>query len=61
MSLFNKKETLIFKTEKQRDAYIDRLDAAHIEYEVLENRENIYSRDVDYIIRLAASDLRKVS
>ncbi len=61
MSLFNRKETLVFKTEQQRDAYIERLDAAHVEYEVLENRDNIYSRDVDYIIRVAASDLKKVS
>ena len=61
MSLFNKKETLIFKTEKQRDAYIERLDAAHVEYEVLQNRDNIYSRDVNYILRVAASDLKKVS
>ncbi len=61
MGFFNRKETLIFKTVQQRDAYIERLDAARIEYEVLENRDNIYSRDVDYIIRVAASDLKKVS
>ena len=61
MSLFNRKETLVFKTEQQRDAYIERLDVAHVEYEILENRDNIYSRDVDYIIRVAASDLKKVS
>ena len=46
MSLFNRKETLIFKTAQQRDAYIERLDAARVEYEVVENKENIYSRDV---------------
>ena len=61
MKLFNKKETLIFKTVQQRDAYIERLDAAHVDYEVLENRDNIYSLDVDYILRVAASDLKKVS
>lgn len=61
MSLFNRKETLVFKTEQQRDTYIERLDAAHIEYEVLENRDDFYSRDVDYIVRVAASDLKKVS
>ena len=61
MVFFNRKETLIFKTVQQRDAYIERLDAARVEYEVLENRDNIYSRDVDHIIRVAASDLKKVS
>lgn len=58
MSLFNRKETLVFKTEQLRDAYIKRLDAAHIKYEV---RDSILIRDVDYIIRVAASDLKKVS
>ena len=61
MKLFNKKETLIFNTVQQRDAYIERLEAAHVDYEVLESRDNIYSLDVDYILRVAASDLKKVS
>ena len=29
MSLFTKKETIILKTEQQKDAYIDRLEKAH--------------------------------
>ncbi|MBR6165225.1 MAG: hypothetical protein IKQ45_04795 [Clostridia bacterium] len=61
MSLFNRKETLILKTGQQRDACIERLDAARVEYEVVENKENIYSRDVDHIIRVSAADLKKVS
>ena len=58
---FQQERNAHFKTVQQRDAYIERLDAARVEYEVLENRDNIYSRDVDYIIRVAASDLKKVS
>ena len=61
MSLFTRKESLVFKTEQQRDAYIERLDAAHVKYEVSENRDNVFRNDVNYIIRLAASDLKKVS
>ncbi len=60
MSLFHRKETLVFKTEKQRDAYIEKLDAAHIKFQVQTIGDNIYSQDVDYVIRLAASDLKKV-
>ncbi len=61
MSLFNRKETLVFKTEQQRDAYIERLDAAHVDYDVATIGENIYSRDKEYVIRVTASDLKKVS
>ena len=34
MSLFSRKKTIILKTEQQKDAYIDRLEKAHVEYEV---------------------------
>ena len=61
MKLFNKKETLIFKTEQQRDDYIERLAETHVDYAVLENRANISRVSGDYILRVAASDLKKVS
>ena len=61
MSLFTRKKTLVFKTEQQRDEYIERLDTAHVEYEVREYRDDIYSRNVDYLILVDASDLKKVS
>ena len=61
MHLFNKKETIVLKTEQQRDAYIDRLDQAHIEYEVFEDLDGIYPRDVTYIIEVKTADQKKVS
>lgn len=61
MSLFNKKETIILKSEQQKDAYIERLENARVDYDVFEDRETLYSRDVTYIIRVKASDLKKVS
>ena len=61
MSLLNRKETIVFKSEQQKDAYIERLEKAHVEYDVSEDRDTIYSRDVSYIIRIKASDLKKVS
>ena len=61
MSLFSKKETIILKTEQQKDAYIDRLEKAHVEYDIFEDRDTVYSRDVSYIIRVKAADLKKVS
>ena len=61
MSLFSRKETFIFKSEKQKDAYIEKLEKAHIDYDIFEERDAIYNRDVSYIVRVRAADLKKVS
>lgn len=61
MSLFTRKETIILKSEQQKDAYIERLEKAHIDYDVFEDRETMYSKDVTYMIRVRAADLKKVS
>ncbi len=63
MSLFRKNnmEMIVLKTLQQRDAYIDRLENAHVAYEVCEEREDVYSRDTSYIIRVRSEDLKKVS
>ena len=61
MSLFNKKETIVLKSEQQKDTYIERLENAHVDYDVFEDRETVYSRNATFIIRVKASDLMKVS
>ena len=61
MSLFNRKETIVLKSEQQKDAYIERLEKAHVDYDVFEDRDTIFSRDVSYIVCVKTSDLKKVS
>ncbi len=61
MSLFSRKETIVLKSEQQKDAYLEKLENAHVDYDVYEDRETFYSRDVSYIVRVKASDLKKVS
>lgn len=65
MSLFRRnhsnKEMIVLKTMQQRDTFIDRLEKAHVDYDVSESRDNVYSQDVTYIIRVNAEDLKKVS
>lgn len=61
MSLFSKKETIVFMSEQQKDAYIEKLQNAHVDFDVLESRENVYSSKVAYLIRVNAADLKKVS
>ena len=36
MGLFNKKETIVLKSEQQKDACIERLEKAHVVYDVFE-------------------------
>lgn len=60
MSLFSRKENIIMKSEQQKDAYIEKLENAHVEYDVFENRDTLYSRDVTYVIRVRRADLKKV-
>ncbi len=61
MSLFTRKETIVLKSEQQRDSFIEKLEKAHVEYRYTEERDAVYTRDVNYVIRLKASDLKKVS
>lgn len=61
MKLFSRKETIILKTERQRDEYIDRLDKAHVDYDVSETYDDMNHRAVTYQIRVSAADLKKVS
>ena len=61
MHLYNKKETIVLKTMQQRDAFIERLEKAHVAYDVKEDRDSIYSQDLTFYIRVKAEDLRKVS
>lgn len=46
---------------QQRDAFIERLEKAHVAYDVKEDRDSIYSQDLTFYIRVKAEDLRKVS
>ncbi len=61
MKMFDRKEYIILKSEQQKDAYIERLDNAHVDYNVFEDRDVVFHRDVTYIIQVKASDLKKVS
>ena len=64
MWLFEKKEekeTLTMQTEQQKDAFIERLESAHVSYEIREHHGDMYGKDTTYTIRVKAADLKKVS
>ena len=61
MSLFTKKQTITIMSEQQKDAYLEKLENTHVNYDIYENRVSFYSDSVSYIIRIKAADLKKVS
>ena len=61
MHLFTRKETVVLKTEQQRDAFIEKLEKAHVDYDVSEDRVSVFSDKTNFYFRLKADDLKKVS
>ena len=60
MSLFEKKKTIVLFSEAQKDEYIEKLDQAHVSYDVREKKDDSFDNKITYIIKLKASDLKKV-
>ncbi len=48
MTLFTKKEKIILNSELQRDNMIERLDRAHVAYEVKEDKKSGFSVQLYY-------------
>lgn len=61
MSLFGKKGKVVLTSEEQRDAFIEKLQNAHVDYRVFEIEDSAYSKKKHYVIRVSAADLAKVS
>ena len=60
MALFNKKGIIELYSEPQKDEMIDRLEKAHIDYEVRERRgSEPFTEKVTYIVRVNTADLKK--
>lgn len=60
MTLFTKKEKVILHSELQRDDFIEKLDKAHVEYDVREDKTSMFGGKVAYIFSVKAADLKKV-
>ena len=61
MSLFGKKEIITLYSEQQKDEYIEKLDHAHIVYDLREKKEDSFENRITYVIRVKADDLKKVN
>ncbi|MCR5596305.1 MAG: hypothetical protein K6G12_10670 [Lachnospiraceae bacterium] len=60
MSLFSKKEKITLYSETQKDEFIDKLERAHVTYNLHEDKDSVFSNSTTYIVKLNASDLKKV-
>lgn len=60
MTLFTKKEKIILNSELQRDDFIEKLDKAHVAYDVKEDTKSVFGGKNIYIFRVNVEDLKKV-
>lgn len=60
MTLFTKKEKIILYSEHQRDDFIEKLDKAHVDYDVREDKTSVFSGKVAYVFSIKTADLKKV-
>ena len=44
----------------QRDDFIEKLDKAHVDYDVREDKTSVFSGKVAYVFSIKAADLKKV-
>ena len=61
MSLFQKMDKVVLRSEGQRDAFIEKLQKAHIEYRIQEVQDSVFSHKTRYIVHVSAADLMKLS
>lgn len=60
MKLFSKKEKIVLRSEQQKDDLIEKLENAHIEYNLKEDKDSVFSDHPTYIILVEAKDMSKV-
>ena len=60
MKLWNKKETIELYSESQKDNMIERLESAHVDYQIHEV-ENLFTIGKHFNISVNADDMKKIA
>ena len=60
MKLFSRKEKIVLRSEQQKDEFIEKLENAHIDYDIRETKDSFSDDHVTYIVKIEAADLKKV-
>ncbi|MBR4813299.1 MAG: hypothetical protein IKZ69_05280 [Lachnospiraceae bacterium] len=56
MKLFRKKTNVFLRSEQQKQEFIEKLESAHIRYDLRMNEDN-----PGYVVRMYADDLEKLA
>ncbi len=60
MKLFSKKAKFMLNSEQQKDDFIEKLESAHIEYDIRKDKDSAINNHPTYIVRIDAADMQKV-
>ena len=60
MSIFTRKKKIIVNSEQQKDILIEKLENAHIDYDIREDKDIVFDNRITYIVRVPAADYKKV-
>lgn len=60
MKLFSKKEKIIVRSEQQKEDLIAKLESAHIDYDIREDKDSFSNGHSTYIVRINAADMSKI-
>ncbi len=60
MTLFSKKEKIFLASEEQKDAFIEKLENAHVKYVLKVDNDRIISGHPSYVVTFKSSELAKV-
>ena len=60
MKLWNKKETIELYSESQKDNMIERLESAHVNFQIQEV-ENLFTAEKHFNISVDANDMKKIA
>ncbi len=61
MRLFAKKEKIILTSEEQKEEYIEKLEKAHVAYDIRRDKDTVFDNNRPvYIFRVYTDDLKKV-
>ncbi|MCR5398776.1 MAG: hypothetical protein K6E68_04495 [Lachnospiraceae bacterium] len=60
MSLFTRKEKFTVYSEFQKDEFIEKLEKAHVDYQLREDRSSVFNDKTMYIFSVRAGELKNV-
>ncbi len=60
MTLFSRKERIYLGSEAQKDSFIEKMQNAHIKFDIREEKDGVLSDKITYIASVNATDYKKV-